>query len=179
LRGREIMGNKHKSVSKWSRLRQHWVVVFLGVFMAVLWGAVAYQATHAKSRPKASTASQPVPVYFNRAEDAMPFPSTVDPTKFKSASVREAYQVAREIPGLLAQQPCYCYCQRIGHRGLLDCFRTEHAATCNVCTKEALLASRMHREGKSAEEIRAAIIHVSGDTLTVSSVAAAKKKSKS
>lgn len=97
-------------------------------------------------------------MFFKRAEDAKPFPATLDPAKFKDESVRAAYQVAREIPAVLAQQPCYCYCQRIGHRGLLDCFRTEHAATCNVCLKEALLAGRMHKEGKSAEEIRAAII---------------------
>lgn len=126
--------------------------------MAGLWGAVAYQATHAKLRPKPSQTSQGVPVYFKRAEDAMPLPSTIDPAKFKNASVRAAYEVAREIPEALSQQPCYCYCQRIGHRGLLDCFRTEHAATCNVCIKEALLADQMHREGKTGEEIRAAII---------------------
>jgi hypothetical protein len=31
--------------------------------------------------------------------------------------------------------------------------------SCNICIKEALLAGKMHREGKSVEEIRAAIIH--------------------
>lgn len=131
----------------------------LGIFLAGLWGAVAYQAIHAKPKPKASQTAQGIPVYFKRPEDAMPFPATLDPAKFKNASVCSAYQVAREIPEVLAQQPCYCYCQRIGHRGLLDCFRTEHAATCNICIKEALLAGQMHREGKTAEEIRAAIIH--------------------
>jgi hypothetical protein len=89
----------------------------------------------------------------------MPFPATLDPAPFKRADVRQAYQVAKEIPGVLAEQPCYCYCQRQGHRGLLDCFRTEHASNCTMCIKEALLAGKMHREGKSTGEIRAAIIH--------------------
>ena len=152
------MGNKHRSMTKQSLLRKHAVLVVLGLFMAGLWGTVAYLAMHTKVQPKPSGISQPIPVYFKRAEDAMPFPATVDPAKFKNASVRAPYQVARENPEVLAQQSCYCHCQRIGHRGLLDCFRTEHAATCNICIKEALLAGQMHREGKTAEEIRAAII---------------------
>lgn len=152
------MRKKQKATAKQSWLRTHAVLVGLGIFVVGLWGAVAYQAIHAKPKSKASQTAQSVPVYFKRAEDAMPFPATVDPAKFKDPSIRAAYQVAREIPGVLAQQPCYCYCQRQGHRGLLDCFRTGHAATCQICIKEALLAGRMHREGKSAEEIRAAII---------------------
>jgi hypothetical protein len=151
------MGKKQKS-TKQTWLRTHAVPVGLGIFLVALWGTVAYQAIHTKPKPKPSQTAQGVPIYFKRAEDAMPLPATVDPAKFKSGSVRAAYQVAREIPEVLAQRPCYCYCQRIGHRGLLDCFQTEHAATCNICIKEALLAGQMHREGKSAEQIRAAII---------------------
>ncbi|HJT71120.1 MAG TPA: hypothetical protein VJ731_13050 [Terriglobales bacterium] len=44
-------------------------------------------------------------------------------------------------------------------------------ATCNICIKEALLADRMHREGKSAEEIRAAIIHGDWANVTASTEA--------
>ncbi len=152
------MGKKHKATEQ-SWFRTHLVLVILGIFVVGLWGAVGYHLIHAKPHPKLSRGSQPVPVYFKRAEDARPLPATVDPAKFNDRSVRAAYQVAREIPEVLAQQPCYCYCQRQGHRGLLDCFRAEHAATCNICIKEALLAGKMHREGKSTDEIRAAIIH--------------------
>src|SRR5579884_2036151 len=98
------MSRKGKSSKKDPSLWNHWVVVSLGLFLLGLWGAVAYQAIHAKPHPKTSATSGPVPVFFKRAEDAMPFPSTVDPAKFKSDSVREAYQIAREIPGVLAQQ---------------------------------------------------------------------------
>ncbi len=45
-----------------------------------------------------------------------------------------------------------------GHRSLLDCFKTDHAASCNICVREALLAGQMHRQQKSIQEIRTAII---------------------
>lgn len=41
-----------------------------------------------------------------------------------------AYRVAQEIPEVLDQLYCYCYCdQRMGHRTLLSCFVDSHAAT--------------------------------------------------
>ncbi len=124
-------------------------LVFVGIF---------YLALRAKPVKPAGPTAGPVPTYPRNVKDAMPLPATLDPRAFQRPEVREAYQVAKEIPKVLAQQPCYCYCQRQGHRGLLDCFRTEHAASCNICIKEALLAGRMHRAGSTAEQIRAAII---------------------
>lgn len=172
------MGHRNKSKARPSGLRKHGVLVFLGVFMVLLWGVVAYLAFRAKPRRGlAAATSGPVPAYFARVEDAMPLPPTLDPAQFKKPSIRAAYQVAREIPGVLAQQPCYCYCERQGHRGLLDCFRTEHAATCNICIKEALLAGRMHHDGKAAEEIRAAIIQ--GRWTTVAAEATSSETNKS
>ncbi len=88
----------------------------------------------------------------------MPFPQTLDPAQFQIANIREAYSVAKEIPEVLAQQPCYCYCQRMGHRSLLDCFTSLHSTSCDICINEARLTGRLHRQGKTAEEIRAAIV---------------------
>ena len=99
-----------------------------------------------------------VPIYFKRVVDALPFPPTLDPSQFQINSIREAYSAAKEIPDVLAQQPCYCYCQRQGHRSLLDCFRDLHATSCDICINEARLAGRLHRQGKTTEEIRAAIV---------------------
>ena len=148
---------QRKRKSKSSFLSVHWPVIFLGIAVIALLSGVAYKVFHEPSaNPKRATAA--VPVYYNRAEDAMPFPATLEPGSFKSADVRKAYQTAKEMPEVLAQQPCYCYCQRKGHRSLLDCFRTDHAASCNICVKEALLAIRMHRQQKSIQEIRTAII---------------------
>ena len=131
--------------------------IWFGLFMLLGLITLAYAASRQRQLPTSSDSNQ-VPVYFKRVQDAMPFPPTLDPSQFESQNVREAYAVAKEIPDVLAQQPCYCYCQRQGHRSLLDCFRTLHATTCDICINEARLAGRLHREGKTAQEIRAAII---------------------
>lgn len=147
---------KKRKPKKASRVRN--TLIALVAIVLALYGFVAYKAFQTKPSKQAKPGGQPVPVYYSRAEDAMPFPPTLDPAKFERADVRAAYQVAKEIPEVLAQQPCYCYCERQGHRGLLDCFRTEHAVTCSICIKEALLAGQMHHAGKTAEQIRTAII---------------------
>lgn len=54
-------------------------------------------------------------------------PTTLDPNLFKGRAKR-AYQIAREIPGVLAQIPCFCECEAFGHENLLDCFIDEHGA---------------------------------------------------
>lgn len=72
--------------------------------------------------------AQRVPAYYKSEAEAKPFPKTLDPSKFKDPAIRRAYQAAREIPGVLAQQPCYCYCDRAGHKGLQSCHRDTHSA---------------------------------------------------
>ncbi len=54
-------------------------------------------------------------------------PRTLDPNLFRGKAKR-AYQVAREIPDVLAQMPCFCECEAFGHENLLDCFIDNHAA---------------------------------------------------
>jgi hypothetical protein len=69
-----------------------------------------------------------IPPFFESEEAAKPLPATLSPASFSNSSVARAYRVAREIPEVLAQQPCYCYCDKFGHRGLLDCYRDNHGA---------------------------------------------------
>ena len=54
-------------------------------------------------------------------------PRTLDPGLFKGKS-KQAYQIAREIPEVLAQMPCLCECEAYGHENLLDCFIDRHGA---------------------------------------------------
>jgi len=54
-------------------------------------------------------------------------PKTLDPNIFRG-EVKKAYQVAREIPEIVAQMPCLCECEAFGHENLLDCFIDNHAA---------------------------------------------------
>lgn len=52
-------------------------------------------------------------------------PKTLDPNLIKGKD-REGYQIAREIPEVLVQIPCFCGCEAVGHENLLDCFVDEH-----------------------------------------------------
>lgn len=113
---------------------------------------------------KPAAAPTAVPPYYQTEAAAKPLPATLSPALFEDPTVARAYRVAQQIPGVLAQQPCYCWCNRIGHRSLLDCYASPHAESCLICTKEALLAGQLHAKGLSAEKIRAAIIRGDGRT---------------
>jgi hypothetical protein len=52
-------------------------------------------------------------------------PKTLDPNLIQGED-REGYLVAKEIPEILAQLPCFCGCEAVGHETLLDCFVDEH-----------------------------------------------------
>jgi len=54
-------------------------------------------------------------------------PKTLDPNLFKGKA-KQAYQIAEEIPEVLAQIPCFCECEAFGHENLLDCFIDRHGA---------------------------------------------------
>jgi hypothetical protein len=83
--------------------------------------------------------------------------------------VRAAYTFAAEHPEILSYVPCFCGCERAGHRGNEDCFVkarnaqgdvTEwdaHGLDCAVCLDVASEAMQMHRSGANVRDIRAAI----------------------
>jgi hypothetical protein len=83
--------------------------------------------------------------------------------------VRAAYTFAAEHPEILGYVPCFCGCERAGHRGNDDCFVkarnaqgdvTEwdaHGLDCAVCLDVANEAMQMHRSGANVRDIRAAI----------------------
>ena len=69
-----------------------------------------------------------IPPFFASAEAAEPLPKTLSPKLFPDPNVAAAYRAAERIPSVLAQQPCYCHCDKFGHRSLLDCITTKHGA---------------------------------------------------
>jgi hypothetical protein len=73
-------------------------------------------------------------------------------------SQTHAYELAAKIPKVLYQQPCYCYCDRMGHKSLHTCFEGTHGARCDVCLKELYYSYQQTKAGKSARQIRAGII---------------------
>ena len=99
-----------------------------------------------------------IPPYLSAAEAKKKLPPTLAPEGFRDPQVRRAYRIARAIPSVIAQQPCYCWCSRSGHHSLLSCYEDEHASGCDMCMREAFLAETMTRSGKTPAEIRAAIV---------------------
>jgi hypothetical protein len=83
--------------------------------------------------------------------------------------VRAAYVFAAEHPEVLSYVPCFCGCERSGHKGNEDCFVARrdnagdvvewepHGLDCAVCLDVARDAQQMHSSGASVREIRVAI----------------------
>jgi hypothetical protein len=69
-----------------------------------------------------------------------------------------AYELAAKIPNVIYQQPCYCYCDRMGHKSLHSCFEKTHGAQCLTCMKELYYSYQMTKQHKTAAQIRKGII---------------------
>jgi hypothetical protein len=61
-----------------------------------------------------------------------PLPFIPTPPARPTDVVRAAYQFAAEHPEVLSYVPCYCGCERSGHRGNEDCFVTNRDANGDV-----------------------------------------------
>jgi hypothetical protein len=97
----------------------------------------------------------------------LPFQAYAPPRPMET--VRAVYRFAAEHPEVLGYVPCFCGCERGGHRGNDDCFVkarnaqgdvTEwepHGLDCAVCIDVANEAMQMTRSGASVRDIRAAI----------------------
>jgi len=92
-------------------------------------------AKPAASPPPAHDASpppkpaRPLPPYHESAEAAEPFPRLMPASRYQDYPVvARAYEIAARIPAVIAQQPCFCYCDKFGHRSLLDCYASDHGA---------------------------------------------------
>jgi len=82
-----------------------------------------------------------------------------------------AYELAAKIPTVIHQQPCYCYCDRIGHNSLHSCFEGTHGARCSTCLKELYYSYQQHKAGKTATQIRAGIIKGEWKTIDLDAAA--------
>lgn len=94
-----------KRKSKKSDLWGYKAMIGSSVVMVLMLAGIFYVGIRAKPVAQDNPTAGAVPVYFQSAEDAMPFPATLDPAKFKRKDIQEAYQVAKEIPEVLAAVP--------------------------------------------------------------------------
>jgi hypothetical protein len=69
------------------------------------------------------------------------------------------FDLVRQIPEVVDGIRCQCGCSALdGKYSLLSCYEADGmAAHCQICQGEGKLAYRLHRQGKSLDEIRAAI----------------------
>src|SRR5215472_19113546 len=130
------MTRKKKSTK--SLLSVYWPIFLIGGIIVLVSAAVYISFRATSPQPRKEMAE--IPPYFKRVDDAKPFPGTLAPDRFKHSQVRKAYEIAKAMPEVLAQQPCYCYCKRKGHHSLLDCFVSDHASDCDICVREAIFA---------------------------------------
>jgi hypothetical protein len=74
------------------------------------------------------------------------------------ARLVRAYEAAREMPAVFDGLYCYCECkEHFGHRSLLTCYESEHAASCDICLTEGRMATEMHQRGATLQQIRDAV----------------------
>ena len=69
------------------------------------------------------------------------------------------FAMVRKIPHVVDGIRCHCGCAELPEfYSLLSCYESDGMAQhCHICQGEARLAFRMHEQGKSLNEIRAAI----------------------
>ena len=98
---------------------------------------------HPEPRPGIDASHMTTPEAVRKFPDALP-----------------AFDEAREIPAVLDGIRCQCGCSDAPDmRSLLSCYEGEDAMAlhCDICEGQARLAFRLHRAGKSLDQIRAAI----------------------
>ena len=83
-------------------------------------------------------------------------PYTLSPGQFShDPKAQAAYQVAKDIPEVLEQLPCFCGCMmNFGHKNNLFCFKDQHGSACDICQDIALDARKMHDQGMQVAQIQ-------------------------
>jgi hypothetical protein len=116
------------------------LVAVAGAFAYVRSGRVPSDAAAAAQSPAtdAGASSQPLPepaaAKFgpHRQASLPPLPFSPTPAARPPDVVNAAYTFAAEHPEVLGYAPCYCGCERSGHRGNDDCFVAARAANGDV-----------------------------------------------
>jgi hypothetical protein len=148
------------------------------VLVLAIAGLVAYtRSSQPAPAAEVAQAAPPAVVDPPAAAKLGPHPQpTLPPLPFQAyapprpmETVRAVYRFAAEHPEVLSYVPCFCGCERGGHKGNDDCFVksrnaqgdvTEwepHGLDCAVCLDVANEAMQMTRSGASVRDIRAAI----------------------
>jgi hypothetical protein len=94
----------------------------------------ATSASSAAAQTQTTPAGPPATAKFgpHKQEHLPPLPFDPEPPARPPDVVNAAYKFAAEHPEVLSYVPCYCGCERSGHRGNDDCFVTARAPNGDV-----------------------------------------------
>jgi len=148
------------------------IVIAVGGFMYARSGRGAADTTQSSAQPAAAPPAAAVPEIARRPHPQKtlpPLPVQAYAPPRPPDVVRAAYVFAAEHPEVLSYVPCFCGCERGGHRGNEDCFVSArdangdvtewepHGLDCTVCIDVATEARQMFTSGASVRDIRAAV----------------------
>jgi uncharacterized protein with PCYCGC motif len=129
--------------------------------------ASAEHADHGQTTPAASAPWANMGPHKQASYPPMPTQPYAPPRS--PDVVRAAYMFAAEHPEILSYVPCFCGCERGGHKGNEDCFIAArgangdvtawepHGLDCAVCIDVATEARTMFNSGANVRDIRAAV----------------------
>jgi hypothetical protein len=149
------------------------VVGIAVIALAVGIAGFVYSRSASSTAGTSADASQAVPI----ADNLKPHPQANLPALnfpgYPMARSREvvtaAYKFAAEHPEVLSYVPCFCGCERQGHRGNEDCFVKardvngdvveweDHGMECAVCLDVATRAQQLYASGASVADIQSTI----------------------
>jgi hypothetical protein len=140
------------------------LVLILSALLVVaavgVWGALAAGQGTSPAKKLGPHVQKNLPPLPFGPRDPLPRPPQV---------VAAVFQFAAEHPEVLSYVPCFCGCERLGHRGNEDCFVKArasngdvvawepHGTECTVCIDVGREAMQMYSSGASVRDIRAAI----------------------
>ncbi|HEY3045213.1 MAG TPA: PCYCGC motif-containing (lipo)protein [Vicinamibacterales bacterium] len=153
------------------------VVVATLVVIALAVGVFTYLNNATRSEAEQTSAALQIPDRGPTPTDLKPHPQeNLPPLQFPGYPmarspevVRAAYKFAAEHPEVMSYVPCFCGCERMGHRGNEDCFVKardvngdvvqweDHGMECAVCLDVATRSLQLYTSGASVTDIRAAI----------------------
>lgn len=131
--------------------------------------ATADHSAHGAAQAPAADAAQWAKFGPHKQASYPPIPSQEYAPPRPINVVRDAYMFAAEHPEVLSYVPCFCGCERGGHKGNHDCFVAArdqkgdvtawepHGLECTVCIDVATEARQMYASGASVRDIRAGI----------------------
>ena len=133
--------------------------LWIAALVVLVGGGWAMFRGTSEPAPAAETPQQTAALTPPTAPELLPVDNaagqTLPPEIFLDPKAREAYQVAKDIPEVLKELPCFCGCMRThGHKNNLFCFKDQHGSGCEICQDIALDARKLHDQGMSIAQIQ-------------------------